>query len=404
MSSPRTDALLGLVFFGALIGLGAVTIVLSDFAFDRETYTIELFSEDVGYLRPGDPVLLHGMASGKVLGITRLDAPRVLKARHRNPEQPRVDVETSVRIAVRMDVDPFEHLKPDFQVLIEERGLLGGKLIRIEAGHADGEVDRETPLVAVAADTVLQSAGSILEENRESLRQTMNNLQSITDTVARGDGTIGRLVNDGGVADKLESVLDTASGMLDDVANGQGTLGKLISDDEIYEDLQQISGDLRGFTDRIARGEGNLGKLVQDDELYTNANQVFADLTEVSEKLAAGEGTLGKLLTDDALHTDVSELAANLRELTDGLGEGKGSLGKLFQDESLYNNLDSSFGKLSELLDSVQSGDGLLAALIGDEQLADDFRSILAQVLGAIEDARETTPVQSVGSFLFGTF
>ena len=52
----------------------------------------------------------------------------------------------------------------------------------------------------------------------------------------------------------------------------------------------------------------------------------------------------------------------------------------------------------------MQSGDGLLAALIGDEQLADDFRSIMAQVLGAIEDARETTPVQSVGSFLFGTF
>ncbi|GJM22221.1 MAG: ABC transporter substrate-binding protein [Planctomycetota bacterium] len=404
MSSPRTDALLGLVFFGALIGLGAVTIALSDFAFDRETFTIELYSEDVGYLRSGDPVLLHGMASGKVMGIERLDAPRVLSTRQRNPEQPPKNVETSVRITVRLDVDPFLHLKPDFQILIEDRGLLGGKLIRIEAGGAEGSVPTDTQLVAVASETVLQSAGSILEENRESLRRTMSNLESITDTVAKGEGTIGRLVNDGGVADTLERVLDTAGGLLDDVAAGEGTLGRLMTDDEIYEDLQQITGDLRGFTDRIARGEGTVGKLVQDDALYNNANQVFEDLTAVSEKLAAGEGTLGKLLTDDALHTDVSELASNLRELTDGLAEGKGSLGKMFQDDELYTNLNDSFGQLSELLEGVQNGDGLLAALISDEQLADDFRSIMSQVLGAIEDARETTPVQSVGSFLFGTF
>lgn len=404
MSSRRTDLVLGLFFFAALFGLGAVTIVLSDFALGAESHTIELYSADVGYLRPGDPVLLHGMASGKVIGIERLAEPRLLSARGANAEQPDVEYETTVRITAKLDVNPFDHLKPDFRINIEERGLLGGKLIRIEAGSGSGQVAPDLPLVAVASDTVLKSAGSILEENRDSLRKTMDNLQTITDTIAEGDGTIGRLVMDGGVADQLEATLSSARELLADVEAGEGTLGRLFTDGQIADDVEAITGDMRSFTDRIRRGEGTLGKIVQDDTLYNDASAVFSDLKQVSADLAAGEGTLGKLLSDDAMHEDVSAVFANAREITDGIIAGEGTAGRLFTDDSLYENVDEAFAGMRELVDGVTDGDGLLAALINDKDMAEDLRQILDQVLGAIEDARETTPVQSVGSFLFGTF
>ena len=57
MNTRVSDILLGLVFFGALIGLGVATILLSDFRFGVERYEVELISPDVGYLRPGDPSL-----------------------------------------------------------------------------------------------------------------------------------------------------------------------------------------------------------------------------------------------------------------------------------------------------------------------------------------------------------
>ena len=91
MNSRNQDMILGIVFFGALLGLGVITIVLSDFSLGTEWHRAEFFSDDVGYLRPGDPVLLYGMAAGKVEAITRLgvpdlaDAQATLAERHRQP-------------------------------------------------------------------------------------------------------------------------------------------------------------------------------------------------------------------------------------------------------------------------------------------------------------------------------
>ena len=48
------DVSLGILFFGTLIALGVVTIGLSDFAIGVERHDVVMYSDDVGYLRPGD--------------------------------------------------------------------------------------------------------------------------------------------------------------------------------------------------------------------------------------------------------------------------------------------------------------------------------------------------------------
>ena len=54
MKQKNYDTILGLVFFGTLIGLGFITIVLSDFAIGAEWHRVKLFSDDIGYLRSFD--------------------------------------------------------------------------------------------------------------------------------------------------------------------------------------------------------------------------------------------------------------------------------------------------------------------------------------------------------------
>jgi phospholipid/cholesterol/gamma-HCH transport system substrate-binding protein len=63
------------------------------------------------------------------------------------------------------------------------------------------------------------------------------------------------------------------------LANGEGTLGKLMSkDDQLYQDLSVSMANIRSITDKVGSGEGTLGKLVNDDEIYNEARKLLAEL------------------------------------------------------------------------------------------------------------------------------
>ena len=132
MSNRRADVALGLLFFSTLIGLGLVTIVLSDFRFGEERHEIEVFSDDVGFLRLGDPILIHGMNSGKVTAIARLEQPRELPTADGTP------VRCTVVVGLRLSVDVRAYLRDDYRILIEDRGVLGrGAQVLTEGEHFD---------------------------------------------------------------------------------------------------------------------------------------------------------------------------------------------------------------------------------------------------------------------------
>jgi phospholipid/cholesterol/gamma-HCH transport system substrate-binding protein len=371
MTNRRQDALLGLLFFGALVGLGAMTILLSDFRFGVPMYDAQVVSEDVGFLRAGDPVLVYGMSSGKVQRIERLTVPVDTQGPDGRP------LRCTVAVYLRLELDPAVHLRRDHRIRIEDRGVLGGKLIRIDVGRSPEPLDAVKPLVAVASPSVIQSAGAILDENRADLRETIDNLATMTERAA----------------------------------SGQGPLGMLLSDDDLAARIQDLLTNLADLSDQLAAGEGTLGRLFQEEGLADKAEEVLNDIGDLTAGLVNGEGTLGKLFQEDAAYdellsalTEIEAGVTDAREILADVADGEGTLAKLINDDSLYVDAQALFSDLRETAANITDGDGLVAALINDTEMADDFRQILKQLLGAIEDARETTPVQSLGSFLFGTF
>ena len=403
MNSRNQDMILGIVFFGALLGLGVITIVLSDFSLGTEWHRAEFFSDDVGYLRPGDPVLLFGMAAGKVEVVERLEEPIVVDRPLDITGDPVEPLKCSVRIVTKLDVDPYEHLKTDYRALIEDRGLLGGKLVRLEMGSRD-PLPAGTRLVAHAPPSAIQSASRILEENRAAIQRTIDDIAEITTKANSGEGTLGMLLADDDTQERVSAFIDDFSQVGESLASGEGTLGKLLTDAGPFDDLAEGAANFRGFSDRISRGEGSVGKFIQDDEFYDKTVGVIDDVREAIGPTLEGESTLGKILQSDELHTDAQGLIDELTRLAQDAREGDGTVARLINDPSLYDNVNNLVSDASAVFSDIQEGNGLVAALINDEQILADFRAILGQVLGAIEDARETAPVTSLGSFLFGTF
>jgi phospholipid/cholesterol/gamma-HCH transport system substrate-binding protein len=304
MNNRVSDVILGIVFFGALIGLGVATIVLSDFKFGVTRYDVEILSPDVGYLQAGDPVLLFGMPSGKVVNIRRLGQPREVALPGGRP------VLCSVAIDARLDVDVYTALPVDSALIIEDRGFLGGKLIRVAAGSSTQMFERGKPLVAFYSVSALQSAGEIIAENREPVRRAFEALVQMLEQGNRGGGLLGALLWDEPMKAAFKSAIDNVADISDGLRRGQGTIGRLLVEDDIYTDAQLTLGNVDGFfasakevADRIRSGEGTVGRLIYTDEMHDR-------LLALSDDLSGDKGLLGALIHDE-------ELATKFRHIVD---------------------------------------------------------------------------------------
>jgi phospholipid/cholesterol/gamma-HCH transport system substrate-binding protein len=114
---------------------------------------------------------------------------------------------------------------------------------------------------------------------------------------------------------------------------------------------------------------------------------------------------LGKLLADDAVYTNIQTVAENLRMITDRLNQGEGTLGKLMsKDDKLYSDIAATAASMKDITGRIERGEGLLGKLVKDETLYNDVKSAVNEVRAAVDDYRETSPVVSFTTLLFGAF
>jgi len=334
------EVIVGLFMFAVLIALGVFTIVLSRENFFHKNYHYEFVFEEVGGLREGDDVYLRGMSVGKVSQTVLKDG----------------------KVVVYVSLDEPLNLRKGYRVEVISSSLLGGKYLKIYEGPENAE-----PL---SEDAVL--IGSSPVDVMADLSKAVNGLQSL----------------------------------IDKVGTGRGTLGKLIQDDSVFMNLKTVSEELMTVSRRLEKGEGTLGRLLSsDDALYKDIQKSAENLRKITTSLEAGEGTLGKLLKEDTVYEDFKATIANLRKTTDNIAAGKGFIGKLLtEDDQLYEDLKVSMASIRSITESISKGEGTLGRLTQDARLYDEATALVEDLRAAIDDFRETSPVTTFSSILFGAF
>lgn len=172
----------------------------------------------------------------------------------------------------------------DLNSVMSQIGDLGKKLetaIGDLSGALSGGKDGKTGIIA--------KVDLLITENRENIGKATANLQEITAKVNKGEGTLGRLINDPKLHDELVTTLDeikkgageaknfiaNAQKIVDQVKAGQGAIGALVFDQKAGEDVKVSIANLRAVSDKIARGEGTLGKLLSDESLFRDAQSIM---------------------------------------------------------------------------------------------------------------------------------
>ena len=339
MSGKRNDAfseaVVGLFMLAVLALLVYFTIVISgvDVLQGRAKVSARVTFTDVGGLKDHDSVMYRGTKVGAV---------------------ERIDLSPS-NLVVHIEVDRSVVLRESYRIAVCNLSMLGGNYLLLEegAGRAlplettafvgERPTDWMSDVSAIARDLKDFIGGGELKAIVTNLEAASADVKTVTERIARGEGTIGKLLSeDDTVYADLQKTVSNAGEISERLRNGQGLVGKLLStNDTVYADLQQTLANAAEISARLRNGEGLVGRLLaKDDPVYANldgaiasfrracdsmdfsetkagANRLLDSLNEVAEKMRRGEGTLGRLLSDDALYGEVEGLAKDVRQVLD---------------------------------------------------------------------------------------
>jgi phospholipid/cholesterol/gamma-HCH transport system substrate-binding protein len=303
-----------------------------------EKATLYTYLRDSAAMTEGSAVRLNGILVGKVKGIELTgDA----------------DVNRTIRMTMQIDKDYLRSIPVDSELGFSAESVLGEKFLNIRRG-AKPETIRNGGEIKARDDRdfleIVQSAMPLLES-----------LQSI---LARMDKIVGT------------------------VEAGKGSIGKLIVDEQVYNRINGMLGNIQTITGDLAEGKGTIGKLLQDDALYTEIRQTTARLDAIAAGLEKGEGTAGKLLKDPALYDDLRSTTVEIRTLVADLNAGKGSAGKLLKDEALHNRLVATLDRINGTMDKLNAGQGTLGQLMVNPSLYENLTGTTAEMRGLMKDFR----------------
>jgi phospholipid/cholesterol/gamma-HCH transport system substrate-binding protein len=332
----------GLTVLAACITLGVLIFLMSGTGGLFTTkILLKSYFDNANGLRVGAPVRLAGVDIGNVTNI------RVV--------QDRTKQLTPVEVLMKVNTRYRFNLRKDSLTLLSTAGVLGETYIDIDSSQAKGPP---------AAD------GDVLP-SRE--------VPDFGDMVRAGQGTLQNM-------DALIKRLDRIVAF---VESGQGSVGKLLYDPALYNRLNATVSEFQGLVNQVAQGKGTLGKLFSDEELYQKVNGTVDKLNTVIDDLNAGKGSAGKFLKDPGLYNTANDTIANVKKLTDDINAGKGAIGKMAKDEEFARKLQNVMDKLSTISDRLEAGEGTAGKLLRDPSLFTDADQMLVETRGLVKSIRE---------------
>ncbi len=313
----------------------AVFFISGQVGFFTRHYTLKAYLPSAGDLREGAQVRLAGISVGNVSRI-------------------RISPFSDRRRAVEIDLNiarTFQNeIRADSVASVETVGLLGDSYIDITRGTAGEEVVADGGAVKTAEKADIAAVMQNTNEVIMNLNTLSAKLDDITTQIQAGKGSMGKLLYDQTLYNKMDATITSAQDLVSRAQRGEGTIGKLMVDETLYNRTVTTLDRLNKVIDDIQHGEGSLAKFISDPSAYNNLNRLMANGNSLIDGINQGHGTLGKLAKDETMYNRMNSTLAHVDTITERIDQGQGTLGKLSTDPTLFNNLSASSESLKEFL------------------------------------------------------
>jgi len=268
----------GTLVLAAIVTVSVGLLFIKEFKFRTNTYPVHVFFEEASGIGVGAPVLVRGVAGGKVQDV-RL-------------QRDGVDLVLGIEEGVDLSADAEFIIQPDLMnptYVVVNQGISAEKL-------RAGDRVRGVAHVEMAA-MIENSAGLLLRVDRLTRRMDEflagGKLDTLLADLGGGARELRLLAAESretlpGVLARLDALsaelTETVRELRPKMGEGLDRLVGLSAElEQLSAELREASGGLKLMSRQIEQGEGTLGRLVAEDDLY---RRLESTLNEADSLLA----------------------------------------------------------------------------------------------------------------------
>ena len=285
---------------GIFVILGTALLVIAAYLIGNRqnmfgnTFTIHAVFKNVNGLQKANNVRYSGINVGTVKDIV-------------------MENDSTIDVIMLIQENMMEHIKKDAIATIGSDGLVGSMIVNIVPGEGLGEKIKSGDQIISYSRIGAEDMMSTLNVTTENAALLTADLLKVTSALNRGEGTLGRLLNDTLMANNLEKTIlnlklasANASNTLNEVnklvmaaANSENSVfGVLMRDSLAGLEIKEIIHNLESASDRmqkltvnldsivtgIAEGDGALNYLSKDTIFVQRLEATMKNIEEGTEK------------------------------------------------------------------------------------------------------------------------
>lgn len=279
------------VFIGLIfLVLGILLIGNMSETFKRKIVVVSLF-DDVAGLHVGNNVWFSGVKVGSISHLQFYS-------------------ESKVKVDMKIEVKSVPFIRQDAFVKLGSDGLIGNKILIIYGGTPESPPIEVGDTLRVQKTISSEDMINTLQENNKNLLVITTDFKVISQKIANGEGTVGKLLNDESVYNHLDaatlSLQNTATQaqklissltIFSEGLNKRGTLAhELTTDTIVFNSLQlsviriQQMADtanivIRNIKEASSNPKTSVGLMLHDKETAALLKQTIKNMESSSQKL-----------------------------------------------------------------------------------------------------------------------
>ena len=203
--------------------------------------------------------------------------------------------------------DIVGELREAVKAITEAKGTFGKMVMQDDLYNDIKEISASLKAISARIEKGEGTVGRLINEDDVYVQ-----LREVAEKLNSGNGALAKLMRDesGVIVDDLRSAAASIKSIAAKIDEGDGTVGKLVNDGKLYDNANLALGKASDIMQSASEGKGTIGKLLTDDELYDNANAFAKNASEATARIVDGKGTIGKLVNDPELYENVKKLLA----------------------------------------------------------------------------------------------
>jgi phospholipid/cholesterol/gamma-HCH transport system substrate-binding protein len=314
MFSFSSEAKVGLFVLVGMIILGYMSVQVGKHSFGiRRGYIVEAAFNNVAGLDRDASVQIAGVEVGRVESITLKDGMAVVAMKIRPDVKLERDVTASIKthgilgdkyVEIIPGTKEQGYLAAGEQINKVERAADIDRLLHQLASIADdvkavsgslskvmGGAAGESSLGAILENTrqLTHNLNAVIKNNEATLSAMLENTRQLTGNlnrmVTQNDEKIAQTI-DGlkSASREMEKTFASLSDITDSIKRGEGTMGQLVKDKEMADKLNKTIASLQDVTEKISQGKGTIGKLINDEETVNKLNESLTGINRYVNK------------------------------------------------------------------------------------------------------------------------